>query len=270
MQNRILGWIIAFGTAFALLYVPFARSGQQTGVHNAPAAANKPFDAHDLTGYWDLTNIGRPSGALNETSDNRPPMTDWAKAMFNKTKTGDNSKLSAGVYPDQSDWNDPLLWCDPTGFPRIMWSYPSSGMRFVQTPDEVMQFFEDGRAWRDVWTDGRKLPGDDAEPRWYGYAVGKWDGDSFVVNSNNYVDKSWLDQYGSPHSDQLTVQERYRRTDRDHLEMVLDITDPKAYTATWRGDKRIFVRVDKPTRSQFSDFDENICVWSEKKIRPKG
>lgn len=158
MQNRILGWIIAFGTAFALLYVPFARSGQQTGVHNAPAAANKPFDAHDLTGYWDLTNIGRPSGALNETSDNRPPMTDWAKAMFNKTKTGDNSKLSAGVYPDQSDWNDPLLWCDPTGFPRIMWSYPSSGMRFVQTPDEVMQFFEDGRAWRDVWTDGRKLP----------------------------------------------------------------------------------------------------------------
>ena len=119
--------------------------------------------------------------------------------------------------------------------------------------------------------DGRaKAPSSDvAEPRWFGYAVGRWEGDTFVVNSNNYIERTWLDQYGSPHSDQLTVTERYRRTDPTHLEMVVEITDPKAYTATWKGDKRVFNLVPKPTRSALNDFDENICVWSEKKILPR-
>src|SRR5437870_4824770 len=141
---------------------------------------------------------------------------------------------------------------------------------FAQSSDEGIQFFENGRVWRDLWADGRKLPtGADADPRWFGYAVGKWDGDTFVVTSNNYSDKTWLDQYGSPHSDQLMVEERYRRTDHDHLEVVVNITDPKAYTATWKGDKRVFVLADKPARSEFNDFNENICVWSEQKVTPK-
>src|SRR6266567_2291687 len=113
-------------------------------------------------------------------------------------------------------------------------------MRFAQTPDEVIQFFEDGRTWRDIWTDGRKLPGDDADSRWFGYAVGHWEGDTFVVNSNNFDEATWLDQYGSPHSDKMTVEERYRRVDHDHLEMILNITDPMAYVGTWKGDKKIF------------------------------
>jgi hypothetical protein len=268
MRNSFLGSIAVFVAVLALSLVPFALSGQQTPAHKAPAVSNKPFDAHDLTGFWDLTNIGLPPGALNETSNDRPPMTDWAKALFGKTKTG-YKELSSGVYPGQKDWNDPVLWCDPTGFPRILWNATLPGMRLVQTPGEVIQLFENGRAWRDVWTDGRKLPSDVAEPRWYGYAVGKWDGDTFVVDSNNYIDKTWLDQYGSPHSDQMTVQERYRRPDRGHLELLLDITDPKAYVATWKGGKKTFVLVDKPERSEFNDFGENLCVWSEAKIPPK-
>jgi len=138
-------------------------------------------------------------------------------------------------------------------------------MRFAQAADEVIQFFETDRAWRDIWTDGRKLPGEDADSRWYGYSVGHWEGDTFVVNSNNYTDTSWLDQYGSPHSDQMTIEERYRRTDRDHLELILNITDPKTYTATWKGDKKIFQLMEKPPRSEFNDLPEGICVWSETK-----
>jgi len=195
-------------------------------------------------------------------------MTDWAKGVFGKTKTG-YKELSSGVYPE-NERNDPALWCDPLGFPRILWNPATRGMRFVQASNEVIQFFENGRAWRDLWTDGRNLStGEDVDPRWFGYAVGKWEGDTFVVTSNNYIDKTWLDQYGSPHSDKLTVQDRYRRTDFDHLEMFVDITDPKAYTSTWKGDKKTFVRVDKPTRSDFNDFSENLCVWSEKKVRPR-
>lgn len=229
---------------------------------------NRPFDPHDLNGYWELANVGRPHGALNTIGSNRPPMTDWAKGIFSKTKTG-YKELSTGVFP-QKDWNDPALWCDPLGFPRILWEPTTPAMRFAQAHDELIQFFESGRAWRDIWTDGRKLPtGTGVDPRWFGYAVGKWDGDTFIITSNNYVEKTWLDQYGSPHSDQLLVEERYRRTDRDHLELILNITDPKAYTTTWRGDKRTFKRVDKPSRSEFNDFDENICAWSEHKVAPK-
>jgi hypothetical protein len=248
---------IRFLTLFAVL-----------GLGSVCFSQNKSFDPHDLNGYWELTNSGRPAGALNTISNNRPPMTDWGKKAFGKTKTG-YKELSSGVYP-QKDWNDPALWCDPLGFPRILWNTTSPAMRFAQTRDEVIQFFENGRAWRDLWTDGREIPtGTDADPRWFGYAVGQWDGDTFVVTSNNYIEKTWLDQYGSPHSDQLTVEERYRRTDRDHLELIVNITDPKAYTATWKGDKRVFKLLDKPARSEFNDFNENICVWSEHKVTPK-
>src|SRR5436309_265522 len=240
---------------FALASVSFAQN-------------KKAFDPHDLSGYWELTNIGRPARALNTISNNRPAMTDWGKTVFNKTKTG-YKELSTGVFP-QKDWNDPALWCDPLGFPRILWNTQFPAMRLAQARDEMIQFFENGRAWRDLWTDGRKLPaGTDVDPRWFGYAVGKWDGDTFAVTSNNYMEKTWLDQYGSPHSDQLTVEERYRRTDRDHLELVVNITDPKAYTATWKGDKRVFVLADKPARSEVNDFNENICVWSAHKVTPK-
>ena len=257
MRHRFPGSsIIVLMAVLALSSVPFAQSRQQA------------FDPHDLSGYWEMTNIGRPPGALNTISNNRPPMTDWAKNIFSKTRTA-YKELSSGVY-QQKDWNDPALWCDPIGFPRILWNTTFPAMRLGQTRDEVIQFFENGRVWRDLWTDGRKLPtGTDVDPRWFGYAVGKWDGDTFVVTSNNYIEKTWLDQYGSPHSDQLMVEERYRRTDHDHLEVVVNITDPKAYTTTWKGDKRVFVLVDKPARSEFNDFNENICVWSEHKVTPK-
>ena len=269
MRNRFLdSSIVVLAAVLALASVSFSQNRQQTGAQKTPPPSNKPVDPRDLNGYWELTNIARPPGAPNTISNNRPPMTDWAKAIFSKTKTG-YKELSTGIFP-QRDWNDPALWCDPLGFPRILWTPMPSGMRLAQTRDEVIQFFENGRVWRDLWTDGRKLPtGTDADPRWFGYAVGKWEGDTFVVTSNNYIEKTWIDQYGSPHSDQLMVEERYRRADHDHLELVVNATDPKAYTATWKGNKRIFTLVDKPVRSDFNDYPENLCVWSEHKIQPK-
>jgi len=269
MRNRFLdSSIVVLAAVLALASVSFSQNRQQTGAQKTPPPSNKPVDPRDLNGYWELTKIARPPGAPNTISNNRPPMTDWAKAIFSKTKTG-YKELSTGIFP-QRDWNDPALWCDPLGFPRTLWTPTLSGMRLARTGDEVIQFFENGRVWRDLWTDGRKLPtGTDADPRWFGYAVGKWEGDTFVVTSNNYIEKSWIDQYGSPHSDQLMVEERYRRADHDHLELVVNATDPKAYTATWKGDKRIFTLVDKPVRSDFNDYPENLCVWSEHKIQPK-
>src|SRR4051794_38170198 len=106
MRNRFMGAVIAITAVLASFPVAFAQNGQQGRPQaNAPTASNKPFDAHDLSGFWDLTTIGRPPGALNETSNNRPPMTPWGLEKFRKTRTGYDSKvLSNGVYPEK-DWN---------------------------------------------------------------------------------------------------------------------------------------------------------------------
>ncbi len=265
--GRLIDVTVAITVAFTSSSLAFAQNGKQGPQKTkAQITSNKPFDPHDLSGFWDITNVGLPPGALNETSNNRPPMTPWALEKFHKVKTGyDGKALGNGVYPEK-DWNDPLLLCDPPGFPRIMWNPTPPGMRFAQTGEEVIQFFQNNRVWRDIWTDGRKLPGDDADSRWFGYAIGHWEGDTFVVNSNNFDDSTWLDQYGSPHSDKMTVEERYRRVDHDHLELVLNITDPMAYTGTWKGDKKIFQLVGKPTRSAYADLPEDICVYSEVKL----
>jgi hypothetical protein len=264
-----MGATILLIAALASSPVAFAQNGQRgTQQGKAGTTSSKTFDPHDLSGFWDITNSGLPRGALNATSNNRPQMTPWGMEKFRKTKTGVANALSNGAHPNEKDWNDPIRWCDPTGFPRIMWNPTPAGMRFAKADDasEVIQFFENNRAWRDIWTDGRKLPdAETADARWYGYAVGHWEGDTFVVNSNGFEEATWLDQYGSPHSDQMTVEERYRRVDHDHLEMTLNITDPKTYVGTWKGDKKIYQLVEKPTRSAFNDFNEDICVWSETK-----
>src|SRR5262252_4777685 len=267
MLNRLMGVKIVLIAALASSLVTLAQNGQR-GTQNGKAgtASSKTFDPHDLSGFWDITNVGLPRGALNATSNNRPQMTPQGMEKFRKTKTGVANALSNGAFPNEKDWNDPIRWCDPTGFPRIMWNPAPVAMRLAQADGEVIQFFQNNRVWRDIWTDGRKLPDNDtADSRWYGYAVGHWEGDTFVVNSNGFEAASWLDQYGSPHSDQMTVEERYRRVDHNHLEMTLNITDPQIYVGTWKGDKKIFQLVERPTRSAFSDFPEDICVWSETK-----
>ncbi|HET9129783.1 MAG TPA: hypothetical protein VFO86_02480 [Terriglobia bacterium] len=263
MIRKLVAPFFLFALVVLASLVAFAQNAQRgTQTGNAGTTASKTFDSHDLSGFWDITNTGLPRGALNQTSNNRPQMTPWAMEKFKKTKTGTANALSNGAFPNEKDWNDPIRWCDPTGFPRVMWSPTPAGMRFAQTNEEVIQFFQNNRAWRDIWTDGRKLPNTDtADSLWYGYAVGRWEGDTFVVSSNGFIDTTWLDQYGSPHSDEMTVEERYRRVDRNHLEMTMNITDPKAYVGTWKGDKKIFQLVEKPAH----DFPEDICVWSEAK-----
>ena len=92
--------------------------------------------------------------------------------------------------------------------------------------------YEDFDEHRQIWTDGRDLP-KDPDPSWYGYSVGKWDGDTLVVDTIGFNNKSWIDGNGHPHSDEMHVVERYRRVDHDTLELTMTIDDPKAYTKRW-------------------------------------
>jgi hypothetical protein len=105
-------------------------------------------------------------------------------------------------------------------------------------------FFERDHLWRQIWTDGRGHP-KDLVSTWLGDSIGKWEGDTFVVDTVDFNDKSWLDSYGHPHSEQLHLVERYRRMDHETLTMQLVIDDPKAYTATWVSDTKIYKLLSK-------------------------
>src|SRR5213592_2411011 len=121
MLYRLMGVRILLIVALASSAVAFAQNVQRGTQRGQTGTAGTAFHPHDLSGFWDITNIGLPPGALNETSNNRPPMTPWGLEKFRKAKTGyDGKALGNGVYPNEKDWNDPILLCDPTGFPRIM------------------------------------------------------------------------------------------------------------------------------------------------------
>jgi len=198
-------------------------------------------------------------------------MTEWGKEKWSKTRaSARNTPLAFGFYKDQKDWNDPLFLCDPSGYPRNL---DYSNYRFVKLPNEYVMFFERDRVWRDLWTDGRKLPGPDAKPRWYGYATAHWEGDTLVVESSGYDERSWIDPYGSIHSDQMRIEERFRRLDHDNLEFSMTLTDPKAYTGAWSGKKVLTLmnssqQIQKglwgqrPDGTAYGDMREEYCVYS--------
>jgi hypothetical protein len=105
--------------------------------------------------------------------------------------------------------------------------------QIFQMPDRVLFVFEGAtHTWRAVYTDGRKHPAD-PNPTYLGDSVGHWEGDTLVVDVVGFNDRTWLDQEGHPHSEQLHVTERYTRTDLDTLQYSVTIEDPIAYTKPW-------------------------------------
>src|SRR4051794_9894042 len=99
MLNRVMGATLIVALASGIAFAQNGQRGTQRG--SAGTASSKPFDPHDLSGFWDITNIGLPAGALNETSNNRPQMTPSGLEKFRKTKTGDAKALSNGSSPNQ-------------------------------------------------------------------------------------------------------------------------------------------------------------------------
>ena len=102
--------------------------------------------------------------------------------------------------------------------------------RILQTPAMIVILQED-LTFRQIHMDGRALE-TDPNPTWMGYSAGHWEGDTLVVESNGYNDRTWLIQ-GYPHTEALRMTERFRRTDFGHLEMAVSFDDPKAYNKAW-------------------------------------
>ena len=219
------------------------------------------FDRRDLSGDWERTtpivSFSNVPGGGGERPE-EAPFTPAGKEAFAANKPGYGPRATV------EGRNDPLARCEPLGLVRnlnVEIIPPHSTFEIVQSATRMLQFFEYRHDWREVWTDGRSLPAaSDIDPRWNGYSVGRWQDDTFVVESIGLDGRSWLDKFGYPHSEEMRVEERYRRVDADTLELVVTITDPVMYTKPFASDRKIY----KLNRARAKRWDEQIyCVPSE-------
>jgi len=224
----------------------------------APAAGAKAAPKRDLTGFWTPVRVGDGIGAngpLSMRADGKhePPYSPAGLAAFGLHKP---SNGTTEVGPGEE--NDPGHSCDPLGFPRAD-LFELRAEQFIQTPLQLVILYQYDRLWRTIWTDGRELL-KDPDPRWYGYSVGKWMDDyTFVVRSNGMDDRTWLDNSGRPHSDEIKVEEVFHRSNQDGLEISVTIDDPKFYTKPWVAIDKIQMKRLPPN----TDMAEMMCSPSE-------
>jgi hypothetical protein len=180
-----------------------------------------------------------------------PPMTAWGQAQFKSAKPS----FGPHAFP-LAETNDPLYHtCVPLGFPRIF-LYPLP-LQIVQVPGEVLMLFEWDSMRHQIFTDGR--PHDKAlGPLWMGDSIGHWEGDTLVVDTVNFNDKTWVDRIGHPHSEALHVIERIRRVNHDHLVDDLTIEDSKAYTKPWTAQLTFVLKPKWTLAEQFCEDEENF------------
>jgi hypothetical protein len=195
-----------------------------------------PDGKPDLSGIWENARPtgggrGRQAGPPALPADGSPPVASffnvgagfpgglplqpWAAELL-KQRRADNDK------------DNPDAHCLPMGL--LQFHEHVQPRKIVQTSHVTVIIYEANYGLREIFTDGRPLPSADAQPWWYGYSVGHWDGDTLVVETIGLRDGGWLDIWGSPLTDQAKITERYRRLNYGSLQIDVTIDDPKAYT----------------------------------------
>jgi hypothetical protein len=230
--------------------VPRTPSGlANLGARTPRTADGKP----DLSGIWETESI-RPcpkDGCFDMQVGDQfldigaglkggLPYQPWALALMNARK-------------EQNGKDDQETFCLPSGVPR-MHMHPTY-RKYVQIPGLLIILSERNVSFRQVFLDGRPLP-KDPQPSWNGYSVGRWEGDTLVVETIGFRDGLWLDRNGSPMSDAAKVIERFRRINYGNLEIEVTVDDPKAYTSPWTTKLNQFIVVD-------TDLLDYVCQENE-------
>ncbi|MBI3047391.1 MAG: hypothetical protein HYY76_03680 [Acidobacteria bacterium] len=181
---------------------------------NAPAprtADGKP----DLSGIWRAESQRYNGNLLPDGVE--APMLPWAAELYTRRV-------------DTHGYDRPMTRCMPHGVPDAVTApYP---FKIIQTPGATVVLYEEFHKYRQIHTDGRRLPVD-PDPAWYGYSVGRWEGETLVVDTAGFKEGSWLDNNGHPHTDVLRTTERFRRINFGRMELEVTIDDPKAYSRPW-------------------------------------
>jgi hypothetical protein len=179
----------------------------------AAPAPRTPDGKPDLSGLWQRMS---PKYASNVTADLKSDeVKPWAQALV--------AQRMEDLGKDHM-----ALQCLPWG-PN--YSNSDRKAKIVQTPGLIVMLDED-LTYRQIFLDGRKLEAS-PNPSWMGYSVGRWEGDTLVVDSFGFNDRTWLDRNGHPHTEALRTTERYRRPDFGHLDIEVTLNDPTVYARPW-------------------------------------
>jgi len=243
---------------------PRTKDGKPNLSAPAPRASNgKP----DLSGVWQVEPPapGEMERKVGDVSTFVVPGDDprtFSPYFFNIL--GDFKPEDAPIRPEAAaafgmraknfGSDHPSSHCQPLGIPGT--ELIAVPFKMIQTPGTIVMLHEQDFTFRQIYTDGRPLPVE-PQPAWLGYSIGKWNGDTLVVETAGFNDKGWLDAIGHTHSEALRVEERFRRRDFGHMEMQITIDDPKTFT------KPFTIKVNQLLVPD-SDVLETVCSENER------
>jgi hypothetical protein len=248
MSGAVLATLLAAAQAQWLNYPAAGVPRTPDGKPNLSAAAPRTADGKpDFSGVWQAEDQKYFMNLATGLKPEDVPLQPWARAL--------QKQREENVHGD-----DPLARCLPHGVPRVN----TNGLfpfKIIQTPGLIVILYEQMNLFRQIFMDGRKLA-PSPNPAWLGYSTGKWEGDTLVVETSGFNDKTWLDtEKGHPATEALHVTERFRRTSFGNMEITATIDDPKAYSKPWTTTvQKIHLLLD-------TDILEFICNENEKDIQ---
>ncbi len=233
----------ALTSAMIAAMAVFAASGSKLAAQAAPGSAAPTAPAAPPRARANARPNWPPEGPAPRTADGKPDLSgNWEPNAIRQNV----DMVATGVEVPFQPWaeklykerkaniskDDPEARCLPPGVPRMSTTpYP---FRIVQTPNLTVIVYEGGaHVWRQIFTDGRPHSAD-PNPSWLGESIGRWEDDTFVVDTVGLNGKTWIDESGLPTTDKLHVIERFRRIDLGHLEIEHTVDDPGAYTKPWK------------------------------------
>jgi hypothetical protein len=231
---------------------PRARDGKVNMTGPVPRLNGKP----DLSGIWQVQGDPRPPGGLfglGESLNSR-----YFRDVLADFKPEERPLTPYGVerlrQHTQLGAFNPTLNCLPDSLPKG--DLLPEPFKIIHSNGVIVILYEVETTFRQIFMDGRKHPAD-TSPTWQGYSVGKWEGDTLVIDTVGFNDRSWLDARGTGHSEEMRIEERFRRRDFGHMDLTITITDPKTFT------KPITFSVVEELLPD-TDLLEHYCLENEK------
>lgn len=231
---------------------------------SAPAP-RLPDGKPDFSGIWRSESMSQEErlrffkdGANNLGEE--PPSRYFMNILYDFKSEGSPVRASTAPIIEKNHasiaTDSSAAHCLPFGVPLI--DVAPHPFKILQMPGVIAILYEFNTNFRQIFMDGRKLP-EDTQPSWFGYSVGRWDGDSLVVEANGFTDRSWLDTFGHPHSEAMHLTERFHRRDFGHMDLQVTVDDPKMYTRPF---------TIKITELLLPDTDliESICAENERDL----
>jgi hypothetical protein len=215
-----------------------------------------PDGKPDLSGIWDIEHNRPcpPGGCADMEVGQEFVNIGWSLKGGLPYQTWASDARKARM--EQNGKDDPSTHCLPRG---VVKSHTSPLFRkIVQVPGLVVILSEANASYRQIFTDGRPMP-EIEQPSFDGYSIGRWEGDTLVVQTTGFKDGLWLDRSGSPMTDAARMTEKFKRVSYGKLEIEITVDDPKAYTAPWTVKLNHFIVVD-------TELLNYICLENEKSL----